>query len=68
MDDTAAARIVDLEIKLAFQENLVHELDQFVRALSTRLEIAEQVILEMKQASGSPGLTVGPADETPPHY
>lgn len=61
MDDD---RIVDLEIRLAYQDRKLEDLDTLVRALATRLETTERELREVKQA-------VTPAEhanERPPHY
>ena len=60
MDD----RIVDLEIKLAYQERLITELDALVRAFGERLEKAERELRELVVRAAP----VGPANEPPPHY
>jgi len=59
-------RLMDLEIKVAYLEKLVAELDGVVReqaALVTRLTAA------LEQRADSTGVEVGaPLDEKPPHY
>ena len=61
MDDD---RVVDLEIRLAYQDRKLEELDQLVRSLVTRLEESERDLRELKQA-----LTPQDhANERPPHY
>lgn len=61
MDDD---KIVDLEIRIAYQDRKVDELDTLVRALVTRLEAAERDLAEMKRAM-TPEEHV---NERPPHY
>lgn len=57
-------RVVDLEIRLAYQDRKVEELDTLVRTLVTRLETAERDLKELKRA-----LTpIEHANERPPHY
>ena len=60
MDD----RIVDLEIKLAYQERLIAELDALVRAFGERLDKTERELKDLVSRSAP----VGPANEPPPHY
>lgn len=60
MDD----RIVDLEIKLAYQERLIAELDALVRSFGERLDKTERELKDLV-ARANP---VGPANEPPPHY
>ena len=61
MDDD---KIVDLEIRIAYQDRKVDELDTLVRSLVTRLEAAERELKELKQ-SVTP---VEHINERPPHY
>jgi uncharacterized coiled-coil protein SlyX len=61
-------RIEDLEIKLAFQDKLIHELDALVRAFGDRLDKAERELEQLKQSLRSPEPVLGPANEPPPHY
>lgn len=61
-------RCDDLEIKLAFQDKLVRDLDELVRKLGDRLVAAERELAALKATIRSPEPTVGPANEPPPHY
>jgi uncharacterized coiled-coil protein SlyX len=58
----------ELEIKIAFQDKAIADLDALVRALNIRLDDALREIKELKQAIRSPELPVGSATEKPPHY
>lgn len=60
-------RWLDLDVKLAFQERLIRELDALVRELGDRLAKAERELAEIKQAMPPP-LPLGPINEPPPHY
>jgi uncharacterized coiled-coil protein SlyX len=62
-----SADLIDLEIKLAYQERLIGELDVLVRAFATRLESTERELRELKAAIAPPS-PVGPQHELPPHY
>jgi uncharacterized coiled-coil protein SlyX len=53
-------RFIDLEVKLAFQERLIRELDALVRELADRVGKAEQRLAAIPAA---PVVT-----ERPPHY
>ncbi|MDH5823192.1 SlyX family protein [Luteimonas sp. RD2P54] len=71
MDETLEQRVVELETRLAFQEQALAELGEAMAAL--RLETARSAELfrrgleEMKQSRGS--FFADPADEPPPpHY
>jgi uncharacterized coiled-coil protein SlyX len=61
-------RVQDLEIKLAFQDKLIAELDTVVRALGGRLDAMQRDIDQLKKSIQSPALPVGPANDPPPHY
>jgi uncharacterized coiled-coil protein SlyX len=64
-----AEQILDLEIKLAFQERLIRELDAHVRELGDRLVKTERELEQLKQAVKTGGeLPIGAQNEKPPHY
>jgi len=65
--DADAERWLDLEVKLAFQERLIRELDALVREFGDRLAKAERELVELRQAM-PPALPLGPINEPPPHY
>ena len=60
-------RWLDLEIKLAYQERLIRELDGLCRELADRVAQAERELRAVKAALPAP-VPVGPANERPPHY
>lgn len=72
MDDGSAEplaeRLEDLEVKLAFQDKLIRELDALVRTFGDRLDKTQRELDQLKQSIRSPEGTVGPANEPPPHY
>jgi uncharacterized coiled-coil protein SlyX len=57
-----AEQLVDLEVKLAYQDRLIRELDQLVRTFVTRLEVVERELRELKQTAPMP------THDRPPHY
>ncbi|MGE0548138.1 MAG: SlyX family protein [Kofleriaceae bacterium] len=61
-------RIDELEIKLAFQDKLISDLDTFVKALAVRLDETRRDLDQLKKAIESPAVALGPANERPPHY
>lgn len=61
-------RCEDLEIKLAFQDKLVRDLDELVRAMGDRLAAAERELAALREAIRSPEPVLGPPSEPPPHY
>lgn len=66
-DRNDAERWLDLDVKLAFQERLIRELDALVREFAARLDKAERELAEIKQAM-PPALPLGSISEPPPHY
>lgn len=61
-------RITDLEIKLAYQDHVIRELDALVRTFGDRLDRAERELKALKDSLGSPPVPLGPPNEPPPHY
>lgn len=61
-------RLEDLEVKLAFQDKLIRELDALVRTFGDRLDKTERELRELKDAVRSPEAALGSANERPPHY
>jgi uncharacterized coiled-coil protein SlyX len=68
MSAELSSRLEDLEIKLAFQDKLIRELDALVRSFGDRLDLALREVDQLKNALRSPESTPGPANEPPPHY
>lgn len=68
MDESAAERLEDLEVKLAFQDKLIRELDALVRTFGDRLDLVERELKQLKDGIRSPEPIMGPANEPPPHY
>jgi uncharacterized coiled-coil protein SlyX len=68
MSDDSAERLEDLEVKLAFQDKLIRELDALVRAFGDRLDKTERELKQLRDAVRSPETAMGPANEPPPHY
>ncbi len=58
-------QLVDLEVKLAYQERLIRELDAMVRVFGERLDKLDRELRELKQTGEVP---LGPHNEKPPHY
>lgn len=60
--------LVDLEVKLAYQDRLIRELDDLVRKFGARLDELAREVETLKAAARSPEAPLGPANEPPPHY
>lgn len=61
-------RLDELEIKLAFQDKLIRDLDALVRAFGDRLDKTERELAQLREALRSPELPLGAPNEKPPHY
>ena len=60
-------RIVHLETRIAYQDDLLSSLDEVVREFARRVERLETELRTLRHSVG-PGDELGPADEPPPHY
>lgn len=60
--------LVDVEVKLAYQERLIRDLDALVRDFAARLDETDRELAQLKQAVRSPEVPLGPANDPPPHY
>jgi len=63
-----AERLTDLEIKVAYQDKLIADLEALVRSFGVRLEELSRELQQLKEGVRSPEVPVGPANEPPPHY
>jgi len=61
MDD----RLIELEVKVAFQENLLGELDGVIQQLRRQIELLQREVEELKESREEPG---DEPYEKPPHY
>jgi uncharacterized coiled-coil protein SlyX len=68
MTDDDHERLQDLEVKLAFQDKLIRELDALVRTFGDRLDETQRELKQLKETLRSPEAAAGPANEPPPHY
>jgi len=69
--DTIAARLTELEMRLAFQDNTLGELNDVVTRQERRIVQLEreQAILKGQLRIMAPSLTAPASEETPPpHY
>ena len=60
-------RWLDIDVKLAYQERLIRELDALVRDFGTRLDKSERLLEQIREALPAP-VPLGAANEPPPHY
>lgn len=68
--DDIERRLTELEIKAAFTEDLLDELNRLVARQQERIEllIRELVQLRQQQATAGDGTPSSLRDELPPHY
>lgn len=62
-----AESLLDLEVRVAYQDRTISALDEVVRTLFTRVEKLEQELADLRAAAAG-GPPIGPANEPPPHY
>lgn len=67
-DDRPPEWAIDIDVKLAFQERLIGELDALVRGFAEKLDEVQRELNQLKQALVSPASPLGGANEPPPHY
>ena len=64
-------RFLDLETRLAHQDQLLHELNEVVTGQQARIMDLEELckaLLERVRSLGDGVTSAGPVDERPPHY
>lgn len=64
-------RFVDLEMRLAHQDQMLHELNDVVTAQQAKLMQLEDLcksLIDRVRSLGEGVAAGGPADERPPHY
>ena len=61
-------RIVELEVRAAYQDKLIADLDEVIRAFAERVTVLEREVRLLKETMKAGVPDVGPQDERPPHY
>lgn len=61
-------RLIDLEIRLSYQDKIIADLDEVVRAFATRVQTLERELELLKETVKEGVPDVGPQNEKPPHY
>lgn len=64
MDD----RLTDLEIKVAYQDKTIADLEALVRGFGVRLDQMTRELEQLKNGIRSPEVPLGPQSDKPPHY
>lgn len=63
-----AEHLTELEIKIAFQDKVIADLEALVRSFGVRLDEMARELKQLKDAVRSPEVPMGPQNEPPPHY
>lgn len=61
-------RLTDLEIKVAYQDKIIADLETLVRRLGVRVDVMSRELEQLKNAIRSPEVPLGPQSDKPPHY
>lgn len=68
MDSELQDRMLELEVKTAYQERTIEELHEVVLELRKELESLRREFEALRTESQSSDKPIGPANEAPPHY
>jgi SlyX protein len=61
-------RIIELEVRVAYQDKIIADLDEVLRAFTSQVEALQRELVELKQMIKDDQPEIGPADDAPPHY
>jgi SlyX protein len=61
-------RIVELEVRVAYQEKMLRDLDEIVTAYASRIDVLTRELEELRRRVESGGDAQDIRDEPPPHY
>lgn len=64
--DERDARVIDLEVRLSYQERLIESLNDVVSEFAGRVETLERHVRALEEAGDN--APIGPAQDKPPHY
>jgi SlyX protein len=67
-NSTMEERVMELESRVAFQDQTIRDLNEVVRLFSDRVERLERRVSELAGGLRAGREEVGPHDEQPPHY
>lgn len=60
-------RIIELEVRVAYQDKIIADLDEVLRTFTSKVEALQRELVELKQKLEDPP-ELGHADDPPPHY
>lgn len=61
-------RIVELEVRVAYQDKVIADLDEVLRSFTTQVQELRRDLEEFKQSVKEGQTEIGGANEKPPHY
>lgn len=68
MSNELEARIIELEVRAAYQDQTIAALDEVVRTFADRVEELSAEINRLRQSVEEKAVDIGQPDEPPPHY
>ena len=60
-------RVTELEVRIAYQDDVIAALNDVVREFADRVTRLERDLAELRKSQGA-AAPIGPPDEPPPHY
>lgn len=61
-------RIVELEVRVAYQDKIIADLDEVLRRYTARVDELQREVAELRHRLEDDQPALGPDDEAPPHY
>jgi uncharacterized coiled-coil protein SlyX len=68
MSNELEARIIELEVRAAYQDQTIAALDEVVRIFADRVDELFAEITRLRQSVEEKAIDIGQPDEPPPHY
>ena len=68
VDAPTAERLTELEVRVAYQDKTIAELDAVVRDYSDRVVVLEREVKRLHEELIRGAPQTGPHDDPPPHY
>lgn len=59
-------RISNLEVRVSYQDKMLHDLDEVVQSFSARVQRLERKLADLSDSVSSQ--EIGPGNDPPPHY
>ncbi|HTE52624.1 MAG TPA: SlyX family protein [Kofleriaceae bacterium] len=65
---SAEDRLVELEVRIAYQDDVIAALNDVVREFTERVARLERELAELRKSQTGVAPPIGPPDDPPPHY